>query len=269
MNPWLVWSEAVRLPTYPVGLMVGLALGAFVARREALRRGLEPAPVLDVATVGLIAGLFGARLGHLALQAPKVWADPWLLVAWDGGLVFYAGFAAAAGLGLTFGRRRGLDPRVVADIFAPAIALGLVWGRLGCLGSGCCHGRSAAWPLGVDVPWAITYTWRGQLADAALAVPLHPTPIYEALLGLGLFIGLSWAPAARPGQKMAWFVLVYGVGRSTIEVFRGDTARGLWLGGWLSTSQLVGLVSAVLAAAWLARRDKPPRAPRPVHAVRQ
>ena len=254
MNPWLVWSEAVRLPTYPLGLMIGLALGVFVVRRGAVQRGLEPAPVLDVAAVGLVAGLVGARLGHLVFEEPRLFTDPSVLLAWDGGLVFYTGFALAAALGLTFGRRRGLDPAVIADLFAPATALGLVWGRLGCLGSGCCHGRPASWPLGVDVPWAITYTWRGQLADASLAVPLHPTPIYEAFLGLGLFLGLSCLRDGRPGRSMAWFVLVYGLGRSAIEVFRGDTARGLWFGGWLSTSQIVGLGSAAIAAAWLARR---------------
>ena len=48
-------------------------------------------------------------------------------------------------------------------------------------------------------------------------------------------------------------MLVYSVGRGVIEFWRGDTGRGLWLGEILSTSQLLGLAGAVLAAAMLVR----------------
>jgi hypothetical protein len=37
-----------------------------------------------------------------------------------------------------------------ADVLAPSIALGSVFGRIGCLLNGCCYGRPT------DLPWAIT-----------------------------------------------------------------------------------------------------------------
>jgi prolipoprotein diacylglyceryltransferase len=45
-----------------------------------------------------------------------------------------------------------------------------------------------------------------------------------------------------PGQITAWLLVLYPIGRFIIEEFRGDSVRGLWFGGFLSTSQLISLV---------------------------
>ena len=42
----------------------------------------------------------------------------------------------------------------IADVLAPSIALGSVFGRIGCLLNGCCYGRAC------DLPWAITFSRR-------------------------------------------------------------------------------------------------------------
>ncbi|NVM57775.1 MAG: prolipoprotein diacylglyceryl transferase, partial [Desulfobacterales bacterium] len=46
------------------------------------------------------------------------------------------------------------------------------------------------------------------------------------------------------------YVLLYGVTRSIIEFFRGDH-RGIFLGGMISTSQLIGVIMAAIAIAML------------------
>jgi prolipoprotein diacylglyceryltransferase len=81
---------------------------------------------------------------------------------------------------------------------------------------------------------------------------VHPTPVYELLLGLVL-AALSWLWLRRRyqrGQALDGRVFLgtaagYAVGRFFIELLRGDLDRGIfWCG--LSTSQLTSL--AVLAA---------------------
>ena len=90
---------------------------------------------------------------HVIIEQPRFYAQhPELILSPDGGLVFYGGLAGALVAGLSYARRVGVSGWLLADIYAPATALGLVWGRVGCLGGGCCFGRPADWPLGVVVP---------------------------------------------------------------------------------------------------------------------
>ena len=86
-------------------------------------------------------------------------------------------------------------------------------------------------------------------------VPVHPAPLYEAVGCLALFLGLSWLIPRRrfDGQAILAFGIGYGVWRSFVECFRADDVRGMFLGGWLSTSQIIGLVSAMICGVVLWR----------------
>ena len=52
---------------------------------------------------------------------------------WNGGLVFYGGLILAALACVVYIRARGHSLALVADVVAPVLALGLVFGRIGCL----------------------------------------------------------------------------------------------------------------------------------------
>ncbi len=72
----------------------------------------------------------------------------------------------------------------IADVLAPSIALGSVFGRIGCLLNGCCYGRAC------DLPWAISFPPGNPLGSPTY--PVHPTEIYDALLNLILYVFLAW-----------------------------------------------------------------------------
>jgi prolipoprotein diacylglyceryltransferase len=57
------------------------------------------------------------------------------------------------------------------------------------------------------------------------------------------------------------YLAVYGAGRGILELWRGDTVRGLWLGGSVSTSQLFSAASILIGLFFLVR-DRV-RIPRP------
>ena len=61
------------------------------------------------------------------------------------------------------------------------------------------------------------------------------------------------------GQVTLILLVVYSIGRYTIENFRGDKIRGMWFDGAISTSQLVSLVlgslSLILLLVFAKRRD--------------
>lgn len=258
MQPWL-WVGPFALPTYSAAAAVAVALATVVVRREALRGGLPPRAVLDAVAVGLLCAAIGARVFHLAVEIPgRVLADPAVILDPRTGWTFYGGLIGGLlGVG-AWARRGGLPLWDTLDAVAVAIPFTQAIARLGCLGAGCCHGRVADWPLGVEVPWAIAIDRHGVLPDELLAVPLHPAPLYLSLMNVALFAGLSWLRARQrfPGQVLAALLVGYGAGRAGVDAFRGDAARGLFLGGAVSTAQLVGAVAVVAGLILWRRRSR-------------
>lgn len=242
MQPWLHLPGGIDLPTYLTLIATGLALATFVVRREAQRAGLPVREVFDVALVLIPAAFLFGRL-IVVLEDPIRWlSDPTRLLT-TGGYTFYGSFLGVSVALWLASRWRGLPPRQVLDVFAVAMPFGIPWGRLGCLGAGCCHGRPADWPLGIEVPWSVRYYALGRFPEPLLAVPLHPTPLYDAVGGLGLFIALTRLHARRPppGAVFAALLMGYAVLRSTTELFRGDLERGFFFDGWLSTAQATSI----------------------------
>jgi prolipoprotein diacylglyceryltransferase len=88
-------------------------------------------------------------------------------------------------------------------------------------------------------------THNGLSPDAAWSLPVHPTQIYEMLVGVGLFGLLMLLRRVRKfsGEVFLGWVLGYGILRTIIEIFRGDDDRGNV--GSISTSQFVGIASAL------------------------
>jgi phosphatidylglycerol:prolipoprotein diacylglycerol transferase len=256
MNPF-VHVGSVALPTYFTCMMVGFSLAIFVVRREAVRQGLSPRLVLDGVWFVIPGALLGARAAHILLVQPAHYAaHPIDALLPGGGFVFYGGVIGGVAAAVSYARHRGIGMLTMTDMYAPALAFGLVFGRLGCLGGGCCFGKPANFPFGWQVPWSVRYYGRGSLEDAMLGVPLHPAPLYAIALALCIFLVLSWhrGQGRRPGTVTAWFLVLYGAGRSLIEAVRGDVDRGLYAADWLSTSQIAGILSAGVALAVLIYR---------------
>ena len=188
-----------------------------------------------------------------------------VIEVWRGGLAYYGGFIFATVFGLTFARKHRMGMGKVADLCAPWIAFGLALTRVGCFLNGCCFGKIA------HVPWAVRFpvgspAWEAQrdahlIAGPAAAYPVHPTQIYLALLNLLTFAILYFVIRRRKrcdGQIFAWLLILKGVFRSFVEIWRDDE-RGV-LFGWLSTSQIISLPLIALGIYLLVRcqRATPP-----------
>jgi phosphatidylglycerol---prolipoprotein diacylglyceryl transferase len=294
-------DTTIALPGYGLFVLLGFALATWLAVRLAARTVPPPDParpapavpfaggaVVDLAFWVLVAGVAGSRLLFVLLNAGDYArlcrAGDCLapLKLWDGGLVFYGGLAAAALVTVFFVRRHRWRFAVVGDVLAPALALGHAVGRLGCFLAGCCFGKTcpAGGPPCVTFPaGSVAHAHlqaAGQLGPAGpqapVTPPLHPTQLYEAAALLAIFaLLLLWRRRQRfAGQLFLIYLLVYGLARAALEVFRGDVSRRfLFRVGApglasalglppaeplaLSTSQAVGLAVALLAAVILSR----------------
>ena len=216
-----------------------------LALREARREGEDANKILDLCFYVLVAAIVGSRILYVLVNWSDFRHDPFEIVRiWHGGLVFYGGFIGALIAVLWYIRRKGLPLLKTADIMAPSIAFGQFVGRIGCFFSGCCYGKTC------DLPWAVIFTHAESLAPKG--VPLHPTQLYSALNSLLIFLVLVGLKRHKgfEGQIFWAYVLLYAVTRSILEHFRGDE-RGMFIEGMLSTSQLIGLIMAVIAIAMM------------------
>jgi phosphatidylglycerol:prolipoprotein diacylglycerol transferase len=274
---------AIQLPLHGYGLLIaaGFLTGIGLAQREARRRGQDPERIADLAFWILIAALVGARAYFILVN----WGDffgpgrflaetpfgriPRVLAFWEGGLVFYGGFIAAALAAAVYMRRHAMPFLAYADTLIPSLSIGHFFGRLGCFSAGCCWGEVAERHL----PWLVkfppeslayqTFAARSHpaqylAADRLSTLPLHPTQLYESFGELGLFLFLVCVvrPGKRfHGQVLASWLMLYAVLRTVVELFRGDVERGVFLG--LGVGQWTSIVIfAVGVAVWARARPR-------------
>jgi phosphatidylglycerol:prolipoprotein diacylglycerol transferase len=246
MHPILLQLGPLTLRTY--GALIALAfLGALrLAKRGAEKRAIPEKFLMDLAIVLVFAGIIGARLLYVLLNASFYLAHPLdAFKVWEGGLVFYGGFLTAAAAGVVYARRHKVPVAKLADCLAPALALGQGIGRWGCFLAGCCYGKPTT------LPWSVTFNDAASLAP--LNVPLHPTQLYEALGNLViawfLFTRLVKKPDAPQGQVFWLYVLCYGLLRFAVEIVRGDDRGPMFAD--LYPSQLLSIVAVLVSASIL------------------
>ncbi|MDX9787329.1 MAG: prolipoprotein diacylglyceryl transferase [Desulfobacterales bacterium] len=245
MHPVLIKIGPVSIYTYGLFVALGFLVGILVAQKEAVRLGQAPARVGDLCFYILIAAIIGSRLFYMAVNPGEFMENPLeIFKIWNGGLVFYGGFIAAVVTMVVYLRRKRLPLWQTTDILAPGLAAGHVLGRIGCFFAGCCYGKACA------LPWAVTFT--DPMSLAPHGIPIHPTQLYEVINNLILFSFLWWFRKRKTfdGQVFWVYLLLYGVTRTLLEIFRGDP-RGLFLDGLLSISQIIGMALAAIAVAML------------------
>ena len=251
MFPVLFEIGPVTIYTYGFFVAAGALAAIVLARHLSRQTGLDPDRITDLCFYIIIAAIVGSRLFYVVINADYFLQNPLEIIKiWSGGLVFYGGFIAALLTAVYFIHTRALPLGKTADIAALALPLGHFFGRLGCFFAGCCYGTTC------DLPWAVTF--HDPHALAPLNAPIHPTQLYSALGNLAIFALLMLLRSKKrfEGQLFLFYVLLYGVFRSFIEIFRGDD-RGAFLADLLSVSQVLGLSAALVSLGlmiWLSRK---------------
>ena len=165
MRPELFTLPFVHLSIKSYGFMmvVGFGLGVLLARHLCRRIGEDADRVTNFAIYALLAGVIGARGMHVLHNWSHFRDHPGEVFAiWSGGLEFLGGVIAALVVLLVQWRRGKLNAANALDILAPALMLGLAFGRVGCLLNGCCFGVPS------DLPWAIRFPAVNSHACAAI-----------------------------------------------------------------------------------------------------
>lgn len=221
------------------GLMiaVGIVAGLAIAIRETRRRRLPEDATFACAFWGIFAGIIGARLLHVVDRLDFYLQNPELIIGLQpGGLAVWGGIIGGVATGAMYAQRRRLPLGAMADIFAPAILVGLIIGRVGSIVSGDALG------VLTSLPWGFVYVHPDALAPR-LGEPTEPYPLYEMLWN-GLLLGVIWRLRRRitpPGMIFLTFIIGYAVGRFFLTFLRQEQ---VWFLG-LQEGQIVAIIVAV------------------------
>ena len=217
MHPEVLHFGPLHLRSYGLMMAIAFIVGTFLSLREARRLSLDEDKVVNVILVTLIASVLGARmlyvLEHLS-EFRREWTS--VLALWQGGLTLYGGIAAGTFAGLIASRRMGLPVWITADALTPALALGTMFGRVGCYLNGCCYGRPTTLPWGVVFPHdSFAYLEFGEQ-------PVHPSQLYNALAGLVLFLVFQFLRKRFrvPGVLFWSFIVLFALVRIPLDMTR-------------------------------------------------
>ncbi len=242
MHPILLELGPLSIKTYGFLIAVGFLIGIALATREAKRVGINQQTVLDLAFYIILGAIIGSRLFYVITHPEYFRAN--LLDAfkvWEGGLTFYGGFIMAFAVAVFMIKKHRLPACQTLDLFAPSLAVGILFGRLGCFFAGCCYGRLCSFP------WAVTFTNPQSLAE--LNVPLHPVQLYAAAgsaITLAILLLLKKRKTFHGELALVWIMLYSGC-RLFEELFRGGQ-RGDLVFKTYPASQVMALVLLVAAA---------------------
>ncbi|MES9874652.1 MAG: prolipoprotein diacylglyceryl transferase [Candidatus Sedimenticola sp. 6PFRAG7] len=253
IDPVAIAVGPVSIHWYGLMYLVGFFGGWWLGRIRAARPGSSwtEQQVDDLLFYIVLGVVLGGRLGYVLFYGfSDLLNDPLsLLRIWEGGMSFHGGLLGVMLAMWLFGRRYDKGFFQSTDFIAPLVPIGLGTGRIGNFING------ELWGGPGSVPWAMQVSCARfqELCSTKLQLPhgtvytppLHPSPLYEAMLeGLVLFL-ILWLYSSRPRPTMAvsgLFLIFYGIFRFSVEFVRMPDAHiGYLAFEWLTMGQLLTL----------------------------
>lgn len=260
-------------PIYSYGMMLVITFfgATAICQWLARRQGLNSDLFVNAVLLALVTGLIGARLCDV-LENLHEYVRPGagfienarsVLNIRSGGLTFYGGLLFATPCMIAYAIYYRVPVLVGMDIVAPAIMLGLGFGRIGCFLSGCCYGERCQLPWAIEFPYGsdayvqqvhdqelqpppslLRYTARGyqmlspndpevradpklrDLAASTRALPVQPAELYSSFTGFllcALLVAYYTLPH-RAGRVFALMLMLEGFARFVLEIVRVEPA---------------------------------------------
>ena len=198
----------------------------------------------NMTLIAAFAGLLGAKIFHNLENWNTFISDPvGALLSFDG-LTMYGGLILASIALIFYGKKNGIATSHLIDSSAPSLMIGYAVGRIGCHLSG-----DGDWGINNVSPkpnwlnWAPDWVWSFDYPHNVvnygepilncnedkycnhLVPPVFPTPFYETLMCLFLFL-ILWKIRKRiktPGVLFSIYLIFNGLERFFIEKIRVNT----------------------------------------------
>ena len=206
VRPILFTIGSFQVPSYSFFVLLALIVGCLVYWLDARKQKAANENTFYLVIAALIGGAIGAKLLVIILYWNQVIASfPDLSILLSGRSI--VGGLIGGFLAVLFIKHKLKIKGKRGNIFAPAIAIGVAIGRIGCFLRGCCYGTETSLPWGVNFGDGISR---------------HPTEIYEAIFMFGMFFYLKWRNSKNPapGSSFKILIVAYFTFRFLIEFIR-------------------------------------------------
>lgn len=239
------WNIAWYGVVIGVGILMGVALASYRARRE----GMDGGMVYDFILMALPFSVVCARIYYVIFEWNSYAGSPAKVFAvWEGGLAIYGGVLGGLLAAALFCRGRHIPLMRFLDLVIPSLVLGQAVGRWGNFVNQEAFGNIVTDPGKQHFPYSVFIEKMGEWRQA--------TFFYESVWNLCLLavmLVVSRKPMKR-GSLLCLYFIGYGTGRFLIEGLRADS---LYLFQTLRVSQLLSLVLAAIGIVlWLSKVRK-------------
>ena len=245
--------------SYGFMLMMAFYSCYYFLNKDLNRLGYDAKLASDIVFAAAVGGILGSKIYYLIENFERVKADPTGMIFSGAGLVFLGGLMGGT-LGVTYViKKNKLSWIKFADIVAPLLILGYAVGRVGCLLVGDDYGLPTNMPWGIAFPNGLPpstysvfqsyYPWVNLEGFSPGVLKVHPTQIYESVIGFGIFYYLyqKRSKVVIVGSLFFTYLIFAGAERFFIEFLRVNSK---YLFG-LSGSQLISLIMIVIGAWFL------------------
>lgn len=242
---------------YGVFIVIGMAVGFFLALHLAKATGQNPDTYWDFALIVIFVSVLGARIYYVIFEWDSFKDD--LLSIFNirnGGLAIYGGVIAAFITLFIFCRVKKLNALLVGDTCMPGLILGQAIGRWGNFMNREVFGGYSNGLFSMQLPVAavrdqtdITAEIIAHIPEGANYINVHPTFLYESVWNLFILaLLLLYRRRKRfDGELCLLYLGGYGLGRFFIEGIRTDT---LFIPGTtLPVSQVMAMAMLVFSVA--------------------
>lgn len=218
---------------YGIVIVTGMMIAIWIAQREAKRTGQNPEQYLDLAMIGIAAGILGARI-YYVIFAWDYYKDDLLSIfnIRQGGLAIYGGIIGACIAVVIYGRKKKQNFSLLMDTASMSIVFGQIMGRWGNFFNREAFGDYTnnlfAMQLPVSAVRANEITqkmWDHVVTvNGVEYIQVHPTFLYESLWNVGVLLFLFWFRKRKKfnGEVFLMYLIGYGLGRIWIEGLRTD-----------------------------------------------
>jgi phosphatidylglycerol:prolipoprotein diacylglycerol transferase len=241
---------------YGILIMLGTLAAAYMAARQAKKRGQNPEIIWDMFAWVLLAGILGARIWHILTPPPSMveqgittmyyFKHPLEMLRFRAGGLGIPGGVIGGALALyIYSRIKKLDFGMWADFAAPGVALAQAIGRWGNFFNQEVYGKPST------LPWAISIDPEYRLPEFRMFETYHPLFLYECIwnllnMGVLLYLGKRFEKWLKSGDIFLAYLMMYGVGRFLLEFLRLDSSQVAGINANQTVAVVVALASAGL-----------------------
>ena len=246
INPDIITIGPFSIRFYGIVYALGFLFVNHILMKVAKNKKIKNLSVekaSDLVIWTMIFGLLGARVMQVLAELPYYLKNPFEIVAfWHGGLYFQGGLAAALVFMYLYSKKHKIKLIRLTDTIAVPLPLIIGFGRI----ANFINSEHLGFPT--KVPWCVVFQKTDNICR-------HPAQIYQALTQFLLFVivYLISKKTKKPGLVTWSFVAGYGFLSVITDFYRTDMPRILFN---LTITQFINIGMFILGVYFLIKKVK-------------